>query len=530
MQLPAVRAARRLGVMIHLADGNAECLARSEVDNFFHIDLRDVEALLESARGIPRLKAVFTAGTDFSSSVAYVAENLGLPGIAYETSLRATDKGLMRRALGEAGVPVPRFVTVHSARSDEIDRIVSGLDPPFVVKPVDNMGARGVRRVEASEDLGPAIGDALRFSRTGAVIVEEMIGGIEYSLDAIVIGEEIRVTGIGERHIFFPPYFVELGHTIPARLDDNARTELERVFGDAIRAIGITRGAAKGDVFLQQRSGTYRAVIGEIAARLSGGFMSGWTYPAATGVPLTELGLRVALGDTPDRTAFIPTRDLITAERALISAPGVVREVTVAGSVYRRPELVELFVHCVAGDTVGPPSNNVEKIANAIAVAPQRERAERVALEALDAVVARLETGNEDTDGFLFIDGWNGPFARFGGKEIVQRVATMSPANGDPESFRTAVKRGGALSVRRVDDLPVASLYLGLDAAELLQKLVDGAMISLVDAEEHTGPVLEALFWRPFLAAGGQGVRYLIDLIHDGLLPEVAALIGREER
>ena len=84
-----------------LADGNPKAVARDQADHFACVDLKDKEGLLSLARAVQEqsgLDGIFTAGTDFSSSVAWVAEKLGLPGISYAAAMRATDKCLMREA------------------------------------------------------------------------------------------------------------------------------------------------------------------------------------------------------------------------------------------------------------------------------------------------------------------------------------------------------------------------------------------------------------------------------------------------
>ncbi len=89
-----------------------------EADRFLPVDLKDREGPVAAARGIRSelgLDGVFTAGTDFSASVAWVARELGLPGISYETALKASDKLEDARGPGPAGVPSPRFVAADSA-------------------------------------------------------------------------------------------------------------------------------------------------------------------------------------------------------------------------------------------------------------------------------------------------------------------------------------------------------------------------------------------------------------------------------
>mgnify|MGYP002388944453 CR=1 FL=1 len=119
--------------------------------------------------------------------------------------------------------------------------------------------------------------------------------GPELSLDAIVWRGRVTVCGVADRIIRFPPFFVEMGHTMWSALPADDRSAVERVFTDGIRALGIDNGAAKGDIKLTSRG----PMVGEIAARLSGGYMSGWTFPLASGVEVTRAALRVAAGLEP---------------------------------------------------------------------------------------------------------------------------------------------------------------------------------------------------------------------------------------
>ena len=117
MQLPAIRTAKDLGWTVVVADANAAAPGAELADRFLNVDLKDREGLAASARGIREefgLDGVFTAGTDFSASVAYVAGELGLPGIPLSAALRASDKLEMRAAFAAAGVPSPRFVAALS--------------------------------------------------------------------------------------------------------------------------------------------------------------------------------------------------------------------------------------------------------------------------------------------------------------------------------------------------------------------------------------------------------------------------------
>jgi biotin carboxylase len=400
MQGVAIRCAKSRGWDVVVVDGNPAAPCASLADRFEPIDLKDRESLAAFAKSLMAsggLDGVFTAATDFSASVSYVAEACGLPGHSFEAALNASDKVRMRARFDRAGVPSPAFIGIgESDRADAASLVASrGIAFPLVVKPADNMGARGCRKVDGSESLDVAIADAIRYSRTRTAIVEEYMDGPEFSLEALVYDGVIRMAGFADRHIFFPPYFIEMGHTIPSDLSEENKRALVDAFSKGIRALGLSHGVAKGDVKLTPKG----PMIGEIAGRLSGGYMSGWTFPYSSGIDLTGAALDLAVGSRP--SSVEPTLGFVAAERAWISVPGVAESVSGLDEARSIPFVRDVFPRSVAGAAVKFPVNNVEKCGNCIAVAPSRAEAISAAERACRAVFIRLKPSNPDTDAFL---------------------------------------------------------------------------------------------------------------------------------
>ena len=131
---------------------------------------------------------------------------MNLPGIPFELAERATDKIKLRQVLQEKGVPVPQFRSVWTL--DEGREALNSMTLPLVIKPCDNMGARGVRKIERPDDLIPAFREAKEASISGKLVVEEFMEGPELSLDALIYDNEIFITGVADRIIEHSPYFV----------------------------------------------------------------------------------------------------------------------------------------------------------------------------------------------------------------------------------------------------------------------------------------------------------------------------------
>ncbi len=302
MQKPAILSAKELGYTVCVIDADDKAVAIPFADTFRKIDLKDKDGILTYAQELKNspagLAAVFTAGTDFSASVSYVCEKLGLPAHSYQAATNASVKTQMRQCFLESGVPSPAFIKVGKEELNEnlLAKCLEKMDFPFVVKPVDNMGARGCRMVRSEKEFLPALQIATQVSRSGFAIVEEYMDGPEFSIDALVYDGTFTVTGFAIRHIHYPPYFIEVGHTMPALLDKNTHDQLISAFALGAKALGLTCGAAKADIKFTKKG----PMIGEIAGRLSGGYMSGWTYPYASDLNLTKEALKIAAGKEPD--------------------------------------------------------------------------------------------------------------------------------------------------------------------------------------------------------------------------------------
>lgn len=412
MQGVAIREAHALGCEVAAVDGNPQAVCAAEADTFEPIDLKDVPALVHYAKKLQNdggLDGVFTAATDFSASVAAIAEACGLHGHSLEAALNATDKVRMRRCFAYAGVVSPAFAELTRddvADAQSLSAKVQHLSFPLVVKPVDNMGARGCCTVYTESELCTAGSIALDYSRSGRIIAEECISGQEFSIEGLIFDGQLYITALADRHIFFPPYFIEMGHTIPSCCSDSLASEIMAVFEQGVRSLGLHEGAVKGDILVKNG----KAFVGEIAARLSGGYMSGWTVPYSSGLNITRAAIQLALGKRPvlqyaDKTAFaVPLEHIsprFSAERAWISIPGKVAALLGIEQAQKSAGVLDVFPRTGVGDTAVFPQNNVEKCGNVIAVAGTYEEAAACAETACRHIVVRLMPCNAATEAFL---------------------------------------------------------------------------------------------------------------------------------
>lgn len=424
MQKPAIESAKSLGLKVFLVDANPNAVCVPLADEFRQIDLKDKESIAQYAVKLKKnqnLVSIFTAGTDFSTSVSYACEKSGLLSHPYESSCNASFKTLMRKCFDREKVASPKFTEIKRNEICETltHDFLANLKYPLVVKPVDNMGARGCRMIRQQDELLYSIEEALKNSRSGTCILEEYMNGDEFSIDALVYDDTMTITGFADRHIFFPPYFIETGHTMPSEVSKEKYTELIKTFASGVKALGLTRGAAKADIKYTQNG----AMIGEIAARLSGGYMSGWTFPYSSDFNLTKAAIQISCGETPSeleslriplaidspfKLFYVPSKK-VSAERAWISIPGTVKKIH--NSNKNCPDIIKnVFPRINEKDKVTFPRNNVEKCGNVISVSTDRTEAVCACENYIKNITLELEPDNKDTE--YFLQGKSLPFEK----------------------------------------------------------------------------------------------------------------------
>ena len=417
LQIPLIKAAKNLGLTVITTDKNAQAPGFELSDDFIIADTMNAQESLNNIQKYVALKGeihgVATAGTDASYTVATIAHYFNLPGHHPNAALNASDKSLMRNAFEKAGVSIPLYKTVTNL--EEALSFFEELNHLCVVKPTRNMGARGISLVRSVEELTRAIELAQENNREfPEILIEEYIDAHELSIDALINNGIITITGIADRIIEYPPYFVETGHILPSSLNNEWLERAIFSFRDGIKALGLSHGAAKADIKISKE----KTWVIEIAARLSGGFMSSHTFPLATGIPLHEYMVKTALGENIPK--LTPNRNFTSIERAIILPPGKVTSISIPDNILEQEYISHFSIKAQVDDIIVSPKNNLDKHGNIIATAPTRE----LALRAINKSLATLRIAVEDTRDYATIIQNSERFA----KKILKTVCNVCRA------------------------------------------------------------------------------------------------------
>lgn len=389
-QTLAIREAQQLGYRVIAFDGNPKAVGLSIADDSGVVDIGNADEVIRHIAG-KKIDGVFCHGVEIQHVVSRIASRLRLPGLAPETADIATNKALRIRRLTEAGVPVAKYRVVSSR--EQLLPAAQAIGFPLVVKPEQSSGARGVQVVDTPSRLDEAWYDALRYSRDGLILVEELLSGPEVSTEALVYAGRIHTFALADRNYsknaIFSPYFVEDGIDFPSALPEDIQRNVIEVTERAIRCLGIDFGSAKGDVIIDKGE----PKIIEIACRSSGGWFGAGSIPLATGSNMLKPLIQMAMGDEPDLDALKWKQQLGCAQRYLIPVQaGVVHSVSGKDEAESAEgvRMSEFFLP-EPGTHIRKARNHSERFGQIICTAETRQRAIELCESAIQKINITLE-------------------------------------------------------------------------------------------------------------------------------------------
>jgi biotin carboxylase len=350
------------------------------------ISAEDEQAIEHLATADP-VDGVIAPGIDWPVAIAArVAERLGIPHpVTSESALLATSKLRQRERFAAAGVAQPRHAVC--ATVEEAVAAAEQVGYPCVLKPTDRQGQRGLAIVEGAAALEGAIDDAFRESRSGVLLVEELVDGPEVTVNGFSVGGRFHPLTVTDRVLADAPAFgVALAHVWRSSLDSETVGAAVETAGAAAAALGI----AEGPTYTQLRIAADGPRVGELAARLGGGH-DAELCRAALGIDLNGLSLAAVLGEE------IPARALVPFERVggacvkfLVAPPGELREVEGVEEAEAVDGVLDVRLYRRPGHCFGELRRGSDRAGAVIAVGDSRKEALQRAARAAECV--RFET------------------------------------------------------------------------------------------------------------------------------------------
>ncbi|OYD57788.1 lactate dehydrogenase [Fictibacillus aquaticus] len=384
LQVPAIKKAKEMGFQVIAVDKDINAVGFEFADIKLVISTIDTPRVLEAAKKY-QIDSIMTVASDLPMrTVAKVAQKLSLKSISIETSMIATNKGLMRDCLKDNSVPIPYFTRVGGY--DDFLKSVLYFNGKVITKPADNSGSRGVYLIDNKSDsnIEFAFNYAKENSRNGEILIEEFMEGPEVSVESISIDGKVNIIAITDKLTTGAPGFVEMGHSQPSMLNREIKKEIEIITRKAIQAIGLNDGPAHTEIIITNEG----PKIVEIGARLGGDNISSHLVPLSTGIDMIKACIEIASGEAPVIKKKLSKGSAI---RYIKAPKGKIKEIQGINKATKINGVNKVVLLKNVGEYSVNIESSLDRIGYIIAQASDVEKAIKICEEAINSIFISVE-------------------------------------------------------------------------------------------------------------------------------------------
>jgi biotin carboxylase len=279
--------AKSKGLETHVFAWKSGDVGEKSADFFYPISIIEKDVILEKCKEINPI-GIISIGSDLASiTVNYVAEKMNLVGNSLRSSFLSTNKHEMRLAFERLGIPSPKSELI----SDKFESDTFNMKFPVIVKPTDRSGSRGIYKVNNIKELEYGISRARKESFEKKVLVEEFVGGEEYSVETISYKGKHRMLAITKKFTTGAPKFIETGHLEPAVITAELESKIVSIIEGALDALEITYGASHSEIKIDSEN---NVKVIEVGGRMGGDCIGSDLVDISTGYDYVEMVIDVA--------------------------------------------------------------------------------------------------------------------------------------------------------------------------------------------------------------------------------------------
>ena len=364
LQLAVIKKAREMGVYVIAVDDAPDAPGMAFADKaIVPGGLINEEKLLAIAKE-EKVDGVIHPCSEVAMNVmGRINDEMHLHGISRETSIRATNKHLMRKAFEKYGAPSPKSYCTDNL--EEGYKLFLSIGGKAILKPSRNSGSRGIAEIEQGlsfDEFAPLFERSKDESRDKSVMIEQFVEGPEFSVEIIVSHGTVNVLQVTDKKTTEAPYFVELGHSQPSLFPVEIVEAVKDAAVKGVKALQLNDCAAHAEVKVENG----KPYIMEIGARLGGDFISTELTHLSTGIDMVAAAINVALGNEPDLKPV--ARPQGVAIRYFTPKPGVVK--TIMGVEHLEcPDVYDAEIYVKPGDVVKVVKSSLDRSGHVIVTA-----------------------------------------------------------------------------------------------------------------------------------------------------------------
>ena len=343
-QLPAIQRVVELGYEVYCVDYKEGQPGFEFATGYRVVDVKDKENCLKYAQELD-VDGVMSWGSTLTlPTVSYIGERMNLPCMPISTAEISTSKYLIRKKLTDCGLNSGGEVfDLHSWEEVDSKQYVV----PFVVKPCDGSGSRGVYIVKDEAEIKKAIQYAFDGARDKQIYVEPYIEGVEYSAEAYASNGEIHVYSIVKTEFNWTKDYPVYKQTTYLGISKETEALITEEVRKATSALGLNFGPINFDIIISDADG--KPYIIDVGIRNGQNLIASLIVPYSRGVDELNNSINICIGNNME---IKPKRKEYISSRLLIYIPGTIEEIKSYQNLIGKDHIVDIIMRKKVGDVL----------------------------------------------------------------------------------------------------------------------------------------------------------------------------------
>lgn len=351
------------------ADISPDAYGSKFASAFIQADTGNRQTMLEIARR-HQVALIFSDQSDrVVPIIAWLNQQLELPGIQPPVASLFTDKYLMRQQLLGCGLRMPRYRLVRTI--GEAGDFARQHGFPIVLKPRRSWASMGVVKVNRISELA----DAFRVSRSAAssdgLLAEGYVDGTEVTVEGLTLDGCYRALATSDKQHYQHSPCVARSLSYPANLSPKVHDTLISAAREVSDQLALQDGLSHMEFRIQ---GDQPFLI-EAAARGGGHGISSVLLPHLTGVNPARLLVRHLLGNRQSLPG--PLRHRAATLQFLNFAPGEAKLIRGQDQVWREQLVHHLQLDFAAGQSIPSAADDRSRPGYFVTLGASREEVDR---------------------------------------------------------------------------------------------------------------------------------------------------------
>ena len=381
-QLNAIRRIQTLGYNAVVSDYKEESPGKMLSDFTVLADTFSYEETLEGAKRY-QIDGIMTTGTDQPVwTASKVAESLDLFSfLDVSVALSVTNKKVMKEKFRAINIPTVDFQYIN-CNSDIV------LEPPYVMKPLDSQGQRGIYKIEHKEDVMTYLDKSLSYSKLDEVLLESYYKNKEVTVSGWVKNSEVFILTITDRVTFNSDEHIGvcISHEYPSIHQEHIGT-----LTDYTHQICEGFKIKNGPIYFQFLIGDDGVKVNEIACRIGGAYED-LTIPYITGVDILKMQIQASVNE-PYTLDYKPNSQVFSTQ-LFFCKQGEVSYISNKKMLLEHDFILDVGFNYKIGDVIGETENASQRAGYMIVTATTEEELVINIEKAYDLLVMRDKSKN----------------------------------------------------------------------------------------------------------------------------------------